>query len=426
MKKHFVALLLGFAILGAVGYGILGWLGLAVACLIWSMIFLVFHLIFIYKLSVWLTNPNLNTIPNGIDIWADIFDNLLKQAKNRKKSKQKLANNITRFEQIYQSMPNGLILLDKNGRMEFFNNSAITQLDLKQVDDNKGILKNIIRLPAFHQFLDNDHHDIAITHHDRQLLISKTAINNKILLVIQDVSKSEQLNRTRADFVANVSHELRTPLTVISGFTETLLDNDDLPSEQRQQFLGLMQQENERMLNLIKDLLTLSRLEHQSDDVDREVIDLSALVRQIVQDTENLSQNQHDIIAKIDDNLKIIGVTLDIYNALSNLAFNAVKYTPKQGKITIMLQKNTENSAVFSVTDTGDGIAPEHLPRLTERFYRVDKGRHRQSGGTGLGLAISKHALVKQGSCLKIESEVGKGSKFWTELHLSDETNGIE
>lgn len=426
MHHHFGTILSSFFLIGGLGYLVGGWLGLWVACFVVTVGFLIYHLIYINKLYEWLQNPKLNSVPHGTGIWTEIFETLLKQAKSRKKSKHKLTNTVVRFNRIAEAMPNGVILLDKLGRIEWFNPSASQHLQLNRQTDQQGILKNIIRSPEFHQFLNNHqekHQEIKIHYHGKTVMISKTALeNNQTLLVSQDITLSEQLNQTRADFVANVSHELRTPLTVISGFTETLLENSDLPIEQQQQFLGLMQQENERMLNLIKDLLTLSRLEHtEQDDQDKQPLNLSELIEQIVKDAKKLSKNQHQFIIQIQQDIQVFGVALDLYNALSNLVFNAVRYTPSQGTITINLQKNNEqNSVKFSVTDTGAGIAPEHIPRLTERFYRVDKGRSRQSGGTGLGLAITKHALAKHGSCLQIHSEIGVGSTFSAEFALLD------
>lgn len=425
MSAHFMAIVIALLIGGAVGYLVSGWLGALAVGLVIVLMFLIYHLIYINQLKRWLNNPKLSHIPHGMGVWADIFDDLMKQAKNRKKSKQKLANALSRFNQIAKAMPNGVILLDEFGRMEWFNPSASQHLQLKENSDQQGILKNIIRQPEFHRFLDNvdDNSAIKMAYHGKHLLISQTALaNQKRLLVSQDISISEQLNQTQTDFVANVSHELRTPLTVISGFTETLLENSDLPLEQRQEFLGLMQQENTRILNLIKDLLTLSRLEHaHNHDDDKEPLNLSELLGQIVQDAQKLSQNQHEFMVDIQDDVYVLGVALDLHNALSNLVFNAVRYTPNEGKISVMLHKNeAENRVKFSVSDTGAGIAPEHIPRLTERFYRVDKGRHRQSGGTGLGLAISKQALAKHNSQLHIESKIGVGSTFSAEFDLLD------
>lgn len=431
MSAHFMAIVISLIVGGLAGYVVSGWLGAFAVGFVIVLMFLIYHLIYINQLKSWLNNPKLSHIPHGMGLWADIFDDLMKQAKNRKKSKQKLANALSRFNQIAKAMPNGVILLDEVGRMEWFNPSASQHLQLKEASDQQGILKNIVRQPEFHRFLDNaddDNSAIKMAYHGKHLLISQTTLaNQKRLLVSQDISISEQLNQTQTDFVANVSHELRTPLTVISGFTETLLENSDLPIEQQQEFLGLMQQENTRMLNLIKDLLTLSRLEHANNhDDDKEPLNLSELLGQIVQDAQKLSQNQHEFVVDIQDDVYVLGVALDLHNALSNLVFNAVRYTPSEGKITVKLHKNTEqNTAQFSVSDTGAGIAPEHIPRLTERFYRVDKGRHRQSGGTGLGLAISKQALAKHGSQLHIESEVGRGSCFWTmfDLHQKDKAS---
>lgn len=418
MYKHFSLILVSYLIGIGVGYIISGWQGVFIAGNIILVWWLVRHGIQLSKLYQWLKNPKINTIPQANGIWGNIFETLLRQTKSRKKSKQRLANALTRLNRIAEAMPNGVILLDKIGRLEWFNQSASQHLHLNQQTDRDGILKNLLRLPEFHQFLTANSEtqpEIQIILDNRPILISKAQMeNDKLLLVTQDMSASEQLNQTRADFVANVSHELRTPLTVISGFVETLSNMPDLPREQQQEFLALMQQESQRMLSLIKDLLILSKLEHlQHDDKDKQKVDLSSLVAQIAQDAITLSHSQHELILEIEKDIWINGVLLDLQNALSNLVFNAVRYTPEGGSICIRLQKdNEQTSAQFSVIDTGTGIAAEHIPRLTERFYRVDKGRSRETGGTGLGLAITKHALAKHGTSLKIESELGVGSTF--------------
>jgi two-component system phosphate regulon sensor histidine kinase PhoR len=214
-----------------------------------------------------------------------------------------------------------------------------------------------------------------------------------------------------------VSHELRTPLTVINGFLETMADMPDLPREQAQQFIGLMQKEGARMQTLLADLLTLSRLE-SGVPAEQTPIDLSSLAESLSGDGDTLSAGKHEIHTDIAPDIWISGIYADLYNGLSNLVFNAVRYTPAGGIIRISLQALPSEQPFslpdvrFAVQDNGPGIAPEHIPHLTERFYRVDKGRSRQSGGTGLGLAIVKHALAEHNSLLHISSTIGEGSEF--------------
>ena len=238
-------------------------------------------------------------------------------------------------------------------------------------------------------------------------------------MITQDISDKEQLNASQTAFVANVSHELRTPLTVINGFLETLNDHPDLPHTQRAQFITLMQKEGQRMLSVLADLLMFSLLEKgATPDSDDCPFDLSDLVTQIAQESRNLSKEQHCFFLHIDPHLQFNGIQNELHSALSNIAFNAVRYTPENGEIRISLKKINEKQALFEVRDTGVGIAAEHLPRLTERFYRVDNSRSRQSGGTGLGLAITKFALAKYDCRLEIENAVGKGSVFSVKLPL--------
>ena len=293
--------------------------------------------------------------------------------------------------------------------------------------DWNGILRNIVRKPEFLDFLNQpleNSAEIKITLpknggiSERALLITRAPFQtDEQLLITRDISEAEQLNATRTAFVANVSHELRTPLTVINGFLETMADTPDIPRGQTQQFIGLMQKEGARMQTLLADLLTLSRLE-SGVPAEQTPIDLSSLAESLSGDGENLSAGKHQIHADIAPDIWISGIYADLYNGLSNLVFNAVRYTPAGGSIRISLK--TLSSAqpfslpdvCFAVQDNGPGIAPEHIPHLTERFYRVDKGRSRQSGGTGLGLAIVKHALAEHNSLLKINSKLGEGSEF--------------
>ncbi len=411
---------------------LVGWLwglhaGLA-AFAICLAAWLLLHLSQIGLLIQWLERPKLSTVPRGIGIWQQIFDTLLIQARSRKKRKQKLSQALQRFYRAAEAMPNGVILLDKDGRIEWMNQIAVQHFNLNQQQDTGLMLQNLIRLPEFHQLMvrDTDRTEsIKIKlpkgkNQNRILNLSRTPFAQKMQLVVsQDISDIEHMQLARSHFVANVSHELRTPLTVITGFLETLADMPDLPAEQKQQFIGLMQHEGTRMLNLLNDLLTLSKLESHEAQPQLQALNLSALVAQVCHEGQTLSKGQHRFHIDLAPDVWIDGIQLDLYNALSNLVFNAVRYTPPGGDVWVRLYP-IEDQACFSVRDNGPGIAPDHIPRLTERFYRVDAGRSRNQGGTGLGLAITKHALAAHDSALIIDSELGYGSTFSACFALGD------
>ncbi|OOF85205.1 phosphate regulon sensor histidine kinase PhoR [Rodentibacter ratti] len=391
---------------------LLGWIGL--------------QLFYLLRLARWLEDQD-NPI-QGFGVWGHIFDKILSLRKASIKRKKELSASLDRFNQVIEAIPSGIIILTE-GRIEWFNPLACKHLNLNYKNDLKGILQNLIRLPEFQQFLqkklENEPLKLKVivpngNYFKRILQISRQPFyQNSELLITQDITQEEQLDDAQIAFVANVSHELRTPLTVINGFMETLSDMPDLPIEQRQQFLGLMQKEGQRMLNLLSDLLTLSRLERgQSTAGEFQHFDLSKMVQQVVEATQNFSREKHEFIVNIQPDIKFYGLEPELYSALSNMTFNAVRYTPEKGTITIQLT-TLSDKAIFSVTDTGVGIAPEHIPRLTERFYRVDNARSRQTGGTGLGLSITKFALAKYDAELEIKSELGKGSCFKVALPIS-------
>jgi two-component system phosphate regulon sensor histidine kinase PhoR len=227
----------------------------------------------------------------------------------------------------------------------------------------------------------------------------------------RDITQLDRLETTRRDFVANVSHELKTPLTVLNGFLETIRE---LPvtEEQRQHYLGLMQGQAHRMQNIVDDLLVLSKLESTTSTTQEEPITMRPIIDRLVADAVNISRGQHQIVVANIAKARLLGAEDELVSAFSNLVSNAVRYTPEQGTITLDWGIDTRGQGVFSVQDTGPGIASQHLPRLTERFYRVDRSRSRETGGTGLGLAIVKHVATRHQAQLVIDSEVGKGSRF--------------
>jgi two-component system phosphate regulon sensor histidine kinase PhoR len=232
------------------------------------------------------------------------------------------------------------------------------------------------------------------------------------LLNSRDVTAAERLEIVRRDFVANVSHELKTPVTVLSGFVETLADESfELPAAQRQRFLALMAEQAKRMQRLIEDLLALSALESSVSAADEQPIDVRSFVERLAEEARALSAGRHRVEATVAADCQLLGSPKELHSAFSNLVSNAVRYTPEGGTVRLVWRAGDEG-AVFTVSDTGIGIEPRHIPRLTERFYRVDSGRSRDSGGTGLGLAIVKHALTRHQAVLRIASEPGRGSSF--------------
>jgi two-component system phosphate regulon sensor histidine kinase PhoR len=248
----------------------------------------------------------------------------------------------------------------------------------------------------------------------REMILSVQLVpfgEGKKLLVARDITDLERVDAMRRDFIANVSHELRTPLTVVGGFVETLADAPDLPREESRRYYDLMLDHTRRMQRLLDDLLTLSRLESDDHALKDEPVDVPELAQALKTEAESLSRGRHRIELQIESDAWLKGGLQEIRSALGNLVSNAVRYTPEGGSVTLRWREQN-GEAVFSVTDTGEGIALEHIPRLTERFYRVDRSRSRETGGTGLGLAIVKHVLTRHGARLDIQSTPGKGSTF--------------
>ncbi|AUZ06435.2 MULTISPECIES: phosphate regulon sensor histidine kinase PhoR [Vitreoscilla] len=428
---HCIRVILSFAVCGAIvgmiwkqSYGFITFLSLL-------SIWLFTHLWQISQLITWLERPKPSNAPSGIGIWQQIFATLTRQAKSRKRRKQKIVQSLQRLYKAFEVMPDGVLILNQDGRIEWMNSVAREHFLLK-TEDTGGILANLVRQPSFHQFMDNkDTDEIKLTLPtnkglSRHVMLKCTDFDKNLqLLVSQDITRIEQINQTRTDFVANVSHELRTPLTVINGFVETMQDYPQLPTEQRIQFLDLMKKDSDRMLALLDDLLTLSRLEATKDSDQLQPIHLSAMVGQLIQEGIILSADKQTFDTEISANIWVKGIQLDLYNALSNLVFNAVRYNHEGGHIQISLEAHDDHTVTFSVTDNGPGIASEHIPRLTERFYRVDTGRSRASGGTGLGLAITKHALAEHGSQLLVESQLGIGSTFSAQFDTIQEPQRV-
>lgn len=384
-----------------------------------SITYLVWTLIQIRKLSQWLSNPGAGQqAPESMGLWGDIFDGLHKLHRGHLAAQDRLLAQFNRIQESTNAMQDGVVMTDARGVLEWWNGSADYLLGLKRNTDQGQAIHNLVRAPAFrHYFESRDYREPlemnspARPHLHLHIQISLFGEDDR-LIVVKDVTRLFQLEQMRRDFVSNVSHEMRTPLTVISGYLETMVDNSqDLP-QRWHRALRTMAQQSSRMEALITDLLLLSKLETGEHHGSESVVDISRMCHQICQDARVLSGDAgHEFRLDIGPRHYLRGDEDQLRSAFSNLIFNAVKYTPAKGRITVTWVANRDG-AHLGVKDTGIGIDPVHIPRLTERFYRADPSRHKETGGTGLGLAIVKHVLLNHDGRLEIRSEIGDGSEF--------------
>jgi two-component system phosphate regulon sensor histidine kinase PhoR len=305
------------------------------------------------------------------------------------------------------------VILDED-RIQWCNDTAQLHLEVDPARDVGTPITHLVRIPEFLDYLEHGDHRKPVTvqapHADRVLSLQVVKYGaGQSLVLSRDVTQFQRVERMRREFVANVSHELRTPLTVVSGFLETLRDELDPAAATR--YIDLMSEQARRMQRLVEDLLTLSALESSPPPPMEEAVDMHALMERLGAEARVLSGGRHRIVVDGERGLDLVGSEKELESAFGNLVSNAIRYTPEKGEVRLKWQR-TDEGAAFEVEDTGIGIAPEHIPRLTERFYRVDRGRSRETGGTGLGLAIVKHALSRHGGNLAITSEPGKGSRF--------------
>ena len=325
--------------------------------------------------------------------------------------KQELLAAHERWNAAARALPDGVVILEQE-RVVWCNETASVHFRIDAARDQGRPITQLVRDPDFSRYLSlgDFARPIPMRQADRLLSLQVVAYGeSRSLLLSRDVTRFEKLEGMRREFVANVSHELRTPLTVVAGFIETLRDEAD--PEARQRYLDLMDVQSQRMLRLLDDLLTLSALESSPPPPTEEFIDMRSLVERLGTDARALSRGRHHIEVEPVQGPDLAGSEKELVSAFGNLVSNAVRYTPEGGTIRLRW-KATPEGASFDVEDTGIGIAPEHVPHLTERFYRVDRGRSRESGGTGLGLAIVKHALGRHGGHLAVESTPGRGSRF--------------
>ena len=349
---------------------------------------------------------------------GDIQGRVTRLQRQARKRKRRLGKITKRYQQAAEANPDGSIIIDRDGAIEWLNHAAARLLALRQGQDHGQPIVNFIRNPAFSEWLDGDQAEQTLeldspSEASLRLLLRVVPYGgSKRILIVRDVTRLHQLEQVRRDFVANVSHELRSPLTVVVGYLESMADDKRLP-EAFSRPVELMSEQSERMTRIVEDLLRLSRIESDPQAAVHHPVNMADLVDALLRDAERIGSGQHVIEHQVDRSLLLLGDYNEIYSALSNLVFNALQYTPKGGTITLnWVPGEEEKGARFEVQDTGEGIDAHHLPRLTERFYRVDKARSRELGGTGLGLAIVKHVLMRHDAHLQVSSELGKGSVF--------------
>lgn len=378
--------------------------------------YLLWHVYNLYRLERWLRDSRSFNPPQADGIWAEVFHHYYRLQRRNRQRKRKLASLIREFRESTGAMPDGAVVLGGHWEILWFNNAAARLLSLRVPQDTGQRIGNLIRNPAFVEYIAaGDFADAIVVPAPREpgRMLSLHLVpygGAQHLLLVRDVTRLQQLEQLRRDFVANASHELRSPLTVMSGYLDILLD-DETACEAFGKQLNEMRAQTDRMRAIVDDLLELSRLENAGGEAPHEPVPLGPLLARVREALLALRKAGQVLEVDADCGVTLLGTESELYSALSNLVMNALAYTPEHGRVSVRCECGRDGVRV-SVEDTGIGIPPDQLPRITERFYRVDRGRARKDGGTGLGLAIVRHALQRHDGRLEIESQPGKGSTF--------------
>lgn len=411
--------ILALAILFAwIAYGFWGALPAFSAGLATISIPLLYAYFNLARLQKFILLNRVETLPAASGLWGEVFSRLERLVRNMKGQVRNIETQHERFIQAFQASPNGIIMLDDQDQIEWCNAIAEQFFGLKFKQDVLQKINFLIRRPEFIRYLNDKLFDEPLLIEQMGpsanlslMLQAFPFAENRRLLLVQDVTDLRKAEAMRRDFVANVSHEMRTPLTVMMGFLETV-QTLNLEQSQKDQYLEMMMTQAKRMKNLVEDLLTLANLEANTLPAPMQKVSMDTVFALLKNDAEALSQNQHSLKFNLDQSFNLLGDERELLSAFGNLVSNAIRYTPQLGTIEVNWSKNSDGQGVFSVSDSGVGIPAEHLPRLTERFYRVDRSRSRETGGTGLGLAIVKHISNRHQAQLLIESSSGLGSTF--------------
>ncbi len=389
--------------------------------LLWITLALVYLLYVTYRdlhqFLLWMNNPKDADPPDAVGVLDQLYRAADARRKRNKSRKKKLSQYLKRFKKATAALPDATVILGDENEIQWGNRPAREILGIRWPQDSGQRIDNLIRNPALGQVINKDisgEQTVDIPSPiDPEIQLNIHVVpygKAQRLFIARDITNINQANRMRSDFVANVSHELRTPLTIISGYLETLIDSEQPDRLQKQ--LESMQQQTQRMQDVVNDLLLLSRLEQHDRALQKETVVVSEMLGKIHREAMRLSADKkHIFYLEAEPDLMLKGNHSELYSAFSNLVTNAVKYTPARGVIRIIWYSDGQGAHML-VKDTGQGIPAIHLPRITERFYRVDRGRARSEGGTGLGLAIVKHVLNRHCAELHVESVMGEGSSF--------------
>ncbi|HEX2198887.1 MAG TPA: phosphate regulon sensor histidine kinase PhoR, partial [Burkholderiales bacterium] len=373
---------------------------------------LAYHVRHFARLARWVGRPVLGGVPEASGVWDEVLAGLHRFERAAARREEELTEALARFRRAAQALPDGVVILDAAHRIEWCNRTAEAQLHIDARRDLGQPIADLVRDPAFIDYLaaPDDASPVRVQRGEASLVLLMISYGRaQKLLLSRDTTQAERVEDMRRDFVANVSHELRTPLTVLVGFLETVRELP-LDAQRVRDYTGMMREQAARMQHIIEDLLALSALE-SAPPPPEERVRVAPLLARLRVDAEALSAGHHEISILGKPARDLLGSESELASAFGNLVSNAIRYTPAGGKVSIAWQDG-EAGASFTVEDNGVGIPAEHIPRLTERFYRVDRSRSRETGGTGLGLAIVKHALLRHQAALDIASEPGRGSRF--------------
>ena len=386
-------------------------------CLIFMSFYIILHIYWIYKLSKWLDNPSLSNLPHGTGVWQYIFTKHYQTFKNNKKSKKELVSALDQFTQAAEALMDGVVALNENNEIIWSNKKAQIMLNLNAKKDTGQPINYIFRNTDLINYLEKSDYEESIkinigTNFDKAIEIKILLFGEKQkVLIAKDISQTIKIEANRKEFISNVSHELKTPLTVISGFIETLGSMAILKNKEHKNILKMMDNQAYRMTKLVDDLLLLSNVESNLFQNRSEKLQINTIIKKIKKNIPTLDAKKHKIKYLIKENLNIYGSKKEIESAFLNLINNAIRYTIKNSSISISWGL-INGLPIFEVKDNGFGIEKKHMNRITERFYRVDPDRSRDSGGTGLGLSIVKNIMKQHNGELKISSDIGKGSSF--------------
>ncbi|MEX5744409.1 phosphate regulon sensor histidine kinase PhoR [Massilia sp. X63] len=397
--------------------GMVWWMSGLVEALVFALaatvIALFVQLRYLHELGEWLHDPHSSRLPDGWGAWTDVFARLYRLRREDERHQAEMAEWLARFREAMQLLPEGVAIMDDVLFLEWCNEAAERHLGLTMARDKGLRVTNLVRHPEFIDYVILGRYEQPLTLSFRGRKLECRIIpfeNRRQILVTHDATDTERIEAMRRDFIANASHELRTPLTVIVGFLEIAMSDPGLDVATRTAHLSLMTEQAQRMQRLIGDMLTLSRLESDEFPLKRERVDMKAMIESVALEARALSGGRHQIEVAV-EGPDVMGSLEELRSAFANLASNAVRYSPDGGTVKLSWTRGPDDLR-FSVQDAGIGIEPIHIARLTERFYRVDKSRSRETQGTGLGLAIVKHVLLRHGGRLVIASVPGQGSTF--------------